>query len=100
MVFDARGHVPVGTAWLGVLSYAMQLYFDFSGYCDMACGLARMFSIDFPLNFSSPFKAANIPDFWARWHITLTNYITDYLYSPMQMIISRSAAGARQVRFA
>ena len=89
MVFDGRGHVPVGTAWLGVLSYAMQLYFDFSGYCDMACGLARMFSIDFPLNFSSPFKAANIPDFWSRWHITLTNYITDYLYSPLQMIISR-----------
>ena len=89
LVFDGKGAVSVGAAWLGVFSYAFQLYFDFSGYCDMACGLARMFSIDFPLNFSSPFKAANIIDFWARWHITLTNYITSYLYSPMQMIISR-----------
>ena len=89
IVFGARGATTMGVAWLGVVSYAMQLYFDFSGYCDMACGLARMFSIDFPLNFSSPFKATNIIDFWARWHITLTQYITNYLYSPIQMIISR-----------
>ncbi len=89
IVFGTNAAVGVGAAWLGVLSYAMQLYFDFSGYCDMACGLARMFSIDFPLNFSSPFKATNIIDFWARWHITLTNYITNYLYSPLQMIVSR-----------
>ena len=88
-IFEAHGNVSVSGAWLGVLAYAMQLYFDFSGYCDMACGLARMFSIDFPLNFSSPFKATNIIDFWARWHITLTQYITNYLYSPIQMIISR-----------
>jgi alginate O-acetyltransferase complex protein AlgI len=89
IVFNANAAVSPTAAWLGVLSYAMQLYFDFSGYCDMACGLARMFSIDFPLNFSSPFKATNIIDFWARWHITLTDYITNYLYSPLQMIISR-----------
>ena len=88
LVFFSRGAVSTGDAWLGVLSYTMQLYFDFSGYCDMANGLARMFSIDFPLNFSSPFKAANIIDFWARWHITLTQYITAYLYTPMQKIIS------------
>ncbi len=89
IVFGAKGAVPVGAAWLGVVTYAFQLYFDFSGYCDMACGLARLFSIDFPLNFSSPFKATNIIDFWARWHITLTQYIASYLYSPMQIVISR-----------
>ncbi len=89
IVFGAKGAVPVGVAWLGVITYAFQLYFDFSGYSDMACGLARLFSIDFPLNFSSPFKATNIIDFWARWHITLTQYITSYLYSPLQIIISK-----------
>ncbi len=89
LVFTSHGAISTSDAWLGVLTYTMQLYFDFSGYCDMANGLARMFSIDFPLNFSSPFKATNIIDFWARWHITLTQYITAYLYSPMQKIISR-----------
>ena len=77
------------TAWYGVLAYAMQLYFDFSGYSDMALGLARMFSIEFPLNFNSPYKSSNIIDFWQRWHITLTRYIMNYLYSPMQQVISR-----------
>ena len=83
-------HSPLGSilAWRGVLGYALQLYFDFSGYSDMALGLARMFSIDFPLNFSSPYKATNIIDFWQRWHITLTQYITSYLYSPLQFWIS------------
>ena len=71
MVFAAHGATTSGTAWIGVLSYALQLYFDFSGYCDMACGLARMLSIDFPLNFSSPYKAFNIIDFWQRWHLSL-----------------------------
>jgi D-alanyl-lipoteichoic acid acyltransferase DltB (MBOAT superfamily) len=90
MVFAAHGATTSGTAWIGVLSYALQLYFDFSGYCDMACGLARMLSIDFPLNFSSPYKAFNIIDFWQRWHMTLTQYIGAYLYSPIQfMIVAR-----------
>jgi D-alanyl-lipoteichoic acid acyltransferase DltB (MBOAT superfamily) len=87
--FSVHGMLTVQSAWLGVLSYTLQLYFDFSGYCDMACGLARMFSIDFPLNFSSPYKARNIIDFWQRWHITLTQYIGSYLYSPIQFWISR-----------
>ncbi len=77
------------TAWYGVLAYAMQLYFDFSGYSDMALGLARMFSIEFPLNFNSPYKSSNIIDFWQRWHMTLTRYIMNYVYSPMQQVISR-----------
>ena len=81
---------PLSTAWLGMLTYAMQLYFDFSGYSDMAVGLARMFSIRFPLNFNSPYKASSIIDFWQRWHITLTRYIMDYVYAPIQMRVSRS----------
>lgn len=76
-------------AWLGVLMYSMQLYFDFSGYSDMAVGLARMFSIRFPLNFNSPYKASSIIDFWQRWHMTLTRYIMAYLYSPVQFWVSR-----------
>jgi len=75
--------------WLGVLTYSMQLYFDFSGYSDMAVGLARMFSIRFPLNFNSPYKASSIIDFWQRWHMTLTRYIFDYVYGPIQMSVSR-----------
>ncbi|MDQ1693713.1 MAG: alginate O-acetyltransferase complex protein AlgI, partial [Acidobacteriaceae bacterium] len=82
----ARGLLP---AWVGVLSYTLQLYFDFSGYSDMAIGLARMFSIRFPLNFASPYKAASIIDFWARWHKTLTRYETLYLYNPNSLAVNR-----------
>ncbi len=79
-------------AWAGVLSYALQLYFDFSGYSDMALGLARMFSINFPLNFNSPYKAGSIIDFWQRWHMTLTRYINAYLYNPLSLYVSRRRA--------
>ena len=84
----------IGTsyAWIGVFSYALQLYFDFSGYSDMALGLARMFSVDFPLNFSSPYKASSIIDFWQRWHMTLTRYINSYLYNPLSLWMSRRRA--------
>jgi alginate O-acetyltransferase complex protein AlgI len=88
-VFNAPSGVPLLQAWLGVLMYAMQLYFDFSGYSDMAVGLARMFSIRFPFNFNSPYKSSSIIDFWQRWHMTLTAYIMDYLYSPIQFRVSR-----------
>jgi len=92
-VADAFFQQPYGAsfsaAWLGALTYSMQLYFDFSGYSDMAVGLARMFSIHFPLNFDSPYKASSILDFWQRWHMTLTRYIMEYLYSPMQFWVSR-----------
>lgn len=70
-------------AWVGALSYALQLYFDFSGYSDMAIGLARMFGIHFPDNFDSPYKATSVIDFWRRWHITLSNFLRDYLYIPL-----------------
>jgi alginate O-acetyltransferase complex protein AlgI len=81
-------------AWIGVLNYSMQLYFDFSGYSDMAVGLARMFSIRFPYNFNSPYKAANMIDFWARWHMTLTRYITLYLYNPVALTVNRRRLAA------
>jgi D-alanyl-lipoteichoic acid acyltransferase DltB (MBOAT superfamily) len=70
-------------AWAGALAYSFQLYFDFSGYSDMAIGAARMFGIKLPLNFDSPYKAVNIIDFWRRWHITLSNFLRDYLYIPL-----------------
>ncbi len=67
----------------------MQLYFDFSGYSDMALGLARMFSIRFPLNFDSPYKATSVTEYWQRWHMTLTRYITLYLYNPLLLSVQR-----------
>jgi alginate O-acetyltransferase complex protein AlgI len=70
-------------AWQGALAYTLQLYFDFSGYCDMAVGLSRMFGIRLPFNFNSPYKATNIIDFWRRWHMTLSRFLRDYLYIPL-----------------
>jgi alginate O-acetyltransferase complex protein AlgI len=92
--FNANGPLNTTDAWVGALSYCLQLYFDFSGYSDMALGLARMFSIHFPLNFNSPFKAPNIIEFWQRWHITLSRYITLYLYTPISMHVSRARLAA------
>ncbi|MFQ5509984.1 MAG: MBOAT family O-acyltransferase [Leptospirillia bacterium] len=71
------------TAWGGALAYTFQLYFDFSGYSDMAIGAARMFGIRLPLNFHSPYKAVNIVEFWRRWHMTLSRFLRDYLYFPL-----------------
>ena len=68
--------------WLGVIAYAFQIYFDFSGYSDMAIGLARIFGIRLPLNFHSPYKASII-EFWRRWHISLSRFLRDYLYIPL-----------------
>lgn len=70
-------------AWGGALSYTMQLYFDFSGYSDMAMGAARLFGIRLPINFFSPYKAKSIVEFWRRWHITLSRFLRDYLYIPL-----------------
>ncbi len=71
------------SAWGGALAYTFQLYFDFSGYSDMAIGAARMFGIKLPINFHSPYKAVNIVEFWRRWHITLSHFLRDYLYIPL-----------------
>lgn len=70
-------------AWTGALAYTLQLYFDFSGYCDMAIGISMLFGVKLPINFNSPYKAANIIDFWRRWHMTLAQFLRDYLYIPL-----------------
>lgn len=77
---DAGEAVTFFEAWGGALSYTLQLYFDFSGYADMAIGLAKMFGIDLPINFNSPYKSVNIIEFWRRWHMTLSKFLKDYLY--------------------
>ena len=69
--------------WMGALSYTLQLYFDFSGYTDMAIGLSLLFGVTLPINFDSPYKATSIIDFWRRWHITLSNFLRDYVYIPL-----------------
>jgi len=70
-------------AWLGMLAYSFQIYFDFSGYADMAIGLGLLFGIRLPINFDSPYKARNIIDFWRRWHLTLSRFLRDYVYIPL-----------------
>jgi len=70
-------------AWIGALAYSFQLYFDFSGYSDMAIGISLMFGVFLPLNFNSPYKATSIIDFWRRWHMTLSQFLRDYLYIPL-----------------
>lgn len=72
-----------GQAWIGTLAYTFQLYFDFSGYSDMAIGISLMFGIFLPVNFNSPYKATSIIDFWRRWHMTLSQFLRDYLYFPL-----------------
>jgi D-alanyl-lipoteichoic acid acyltransferase DltB (MBOAT superfamily) len=74
------GALSFQDAWLGVLSYTLQLYFDFSGYSDMAIGLSRLFGIKLPLNFNSPYKSTSMIDFWNRWHMTLSQFLREYLY--------------------
>jgi alginate O-acetyltransferase complex protein AlgI len=85
-VFDPVGQGAVTSpseAWLAAVAYTLQLYFDFSGYSDMAIGLSWMFNIRLPFNFNSPYRATSISEFWRRWHITLSNFLRDYLYVPL-----------------
>jgi D-alanyl-lipoteichoic acid acyltransferase DltB (MBOAT superfamily) len=79
----AGHHLTLVEAWAAALSYTFQIYFDFSGYSDMAIGLALLFGIRLPINFDSPYKAAGIIDFWRRWHITLSAFLRDYVYIPL-----------------
>lgn len=81
--FDQSASLSFLQAWIAALSYSMQIYFDFSGYCDIAIGSALLFSIRLPDNFHSPYKAASISEFWQRWHITLGTFLTRYLYIPL-----------------
>lgn len=95
--FDAaaRGdHVGAIAAWMGVVAYTFQIYFDFSGYSDMAIGLARLFGIRLPFNFNSPLKSSSIIEFWSRWHVTLTRFLTAYVYTPVVMALTRRRMAA------
>ena len=76
-------------AWIAAFGFTLQIYFDFSGYSDMAIGLARFFGIRLPANFDSPLKAANIIDFWLRWHMTLTRFLTAYIFNPLTLALTR-----------
>jgi alginate O-acetyltransferase complex protein AlgI len=86
LAFKAADHgvqLSAASAWLGTIAYTLQIYFDFSGYSDMAIGLALLFGLRLPVNFNSPYKSTSIIDFWRRWHITLSAWLRDYLYIPL-----------------
>src|SRR6267142_241856 len=85
----AGGATSFLMAWMAALGFTLQIYFDFSGYSDMALGLARCFGIRLPMNFNSPLRATSIIDFWARWHITLTRFLTAYIYNPIALAKTR-----------
>jgi D-alanyl-lipoteichoic acid acyltransferase DltB (MBOAT superfamily) len=84
------------SGWLGAVSYALQVYFDFSGYSDMAIGLGLLFGIRLPFNFNSPLKASSMIDFWSRWHMTLTRFLTAYIYNPIVLRATRRRVAARK----
>ena len=98
--FAHPGDFRMCTSWLYALAYSLQLYFDFSGYSDMAIGLAAMFGIQFPINFDSPYKSTSMIDYWQRFHATLTRYLTLLLYNPIALRIQRRrmAAGKTVLR--
>ena len=81
--FDTGTQLTFAEGWIVSLAFTFQLYFDFSGYCDMASGIARMFNIDLPLNFDSPYRATDFQSFWRRWHMTLGRFMMNYLYIPL-----------------
>lgn len=89
---SAGGGFDLASGWLAALAYSCQLYFDFSGYSDMAIGLARLFGVQLPLNFHSPLRAASIADYWRRWHMTLQRFIVAYIFQPLSIPLSRRAA--------
>jgi alginate O-acetyltransferase complex protein AlgI len=94
-VFDAASkgqHLDPLTGWLAAITFTLQLYFDFSGYSDMAIGLGRMFGVKLPLNFHSPLKAVGIIEYWRRWHMTLQRFILAYIFEPLTLPLSRWAA--------
>jgi alginate O-acetyltransferase complex protein AlgI len=76
-------------AWLGAISYSLQLYFDFSGYTDIAIGIGWMIGINLPWNFNSPYKASNIVEFWRRWHMSLSNWLNNYIFEPINYSITK-----------
>jgi D-alanyl-lipoteichoic acid acyltransferase DltB (MBOAT superfamily) len=91
---DVAGGLPVGfaDAWMAAIGFSLQVYFDFSGYSDMAIGAARMFGIRLPVNFHSPLRAPSVIEYWRRWHMTLQRFIVSYLFQPLVMPLARFAA--------
>lgn len=81
--FSNTAGLTAPEAWIGMLAYTLQIYFDFSGYSDMARGVGQMLHLDIPINFDSPYRALSVTDFWKRWHITLTGFFTRYVYIPL-----------------
>jgi D-alanyl-lipoteichoic acid acyltransferase DltB (MBOAT superfamily) len=100
--FDAPAGLGTFDTWRTVCTYSLQLYFDFSGYSDMAIGLARMFNMKFPINFDSPFKSQSVAEYWQRWHMTLTRYLTLYVFNPLALAVARwrVARGLKSTRSA
>lgn len=90
----AGGPAALVQSWAAAVGFTLQIYFDFSGYSDMACGAALFFGIRLPTNFDSPLKSANIVDFWLRWHMTLTRFLTAYIYNPLALAAARRRAAA------
>jgi alginate O-acetyltransferase complex protein AlgI len=80
---SGEGYASILTAWIGALTYLFQIYYDFSGYSDMAIGLGKMFGFDFKENFNYPYGAVSVQDFWRRWHISLSTWFKEYLYIPL-----------------
>jgi len=87
-------------AWIAAVGFTLQIYFDFSGYTDMALGIARLFGIRLPPNFNSPLRASSIIDFWQRWHMTLTRFLTAYIYNPLALWLTRRRAARGRSGFA
>lgn len=83
IVFDNANNISFLESWAGAIAYTLQLYFDFSGYSEMAIGLGLLFNLSLPINFNSPYQATSIIDFWRRWHITLSEFLKNYLYIPL-----------------
>jgi alginate O-acetyltransferase complex protein AlgI len=88
-LIDHVASLSTATAWLALVAYALQLYFDFSGYSDMAIGLGRLFGIELPKNFNSPYRSKNPRDFWNTWHMTLGAWLRDYLFTPLSYVFVR-----------
>jgi D-alanyl-lipoteichoic acid acyltransferase DltB (MBOAT superfamily) len=93
-MYAAAAHgqqLSIGAAWVAAIGFTLQLYFDFSGYSDMAIGLGRMLGVKLPLNFHSPLRAANITDYWRRWHMTLQRFVLAYIFQPLSLPLNRLA---------
>jgi D-alanyl-lipoteichoic acid acyltransferase DltB (MBOAT superfamily) len=91
--------LSLANGWIAALGFTLQIYFDFSGYTDMALGLARLFGIKLPVNFNSPLKACSIIEFWQRWHVSLTRFLTTYIYNPLSLHLARKRMAAGKPGF-